>query len=91
MKSMRNHLPAAMDIVLCCAILHNIAIEWRSDEPEEEEEEEEDLNADEDQDIEVIDDDLDNAAIRARGAIVRENLRQQMPPPSVSERRMLNI
>ena len=89
---MRNHLPTAMDIILSCAILHNIAIAWKSEEPEEEEQQDEqDVDENEAVDIVVIDDALDNASIRARGAVVRENLCHQMPPPSASERRRLNI
>ena len=84
---MRNHLPFAQEIILCCSILHNIAIKWRAEEPEEDDEEE-DYGWDR---VAVIDDELDNAIIRARGAMVRDNLRLQMPPPTPSELRRLNL
>ena len=60
---MRNHVKNAMDIILCCCILHNIAIKWNADEPPEEEVEND--GDEEDEDETVIDDELDNALIRA--------------------------
>ena len=95
LTSLRNHLPNAMEIILTCCILHNILIKWGLEEDEDEDEEDENVEGndddndenedEEDNDVEVIDDDLDNATIRARGAVVRENMKDNMPPPTPAE------
>ena len=87
MKSLRNHLPTAMDTILACSILHNIAVKWGIGEPDVDDDDEE-----EEQEVAILEEDeLDNALIRARGSVLRENLRRQMPPPTESESRRLNL
>ena len=96
LTSLRNHLPNALEIILACCILHNIRVKWGLFDPEEDEDEDEDEQQDENEgeemdDIDLIDDDLNNVAIRARGAVLRENMRNNMPPPTASEMRRIRM
>ena len=75
-----------MDIILCCCILHNVAIKWDSNKCPQDQGEHVD-----NEEIVLVDDNLDNEFIRAQGALVRDNLRLEMPPPSASERRRMNM
>ena len=96
LTSLRNHLPNALDIILACCILHNIRVKWGSFDPEEdkerdEDEDEQDENEEEMDDIDLIDDEINNVAIRARGAVLRDNMRNSMPPPTASEMRRIRL
>ena len=98
LKCMRVHLPFAMDLILCCCILHNIAVKWNIEEvgdedPDDDMEEGEEGEEEEEQDgvVQIMDDAVDNATTRARGALLRDNLRAQMPPPTGAERRAMNV
>ena len=90
LKSMRNHVDNAMAIILTCCILHNVAIKWDAEDPPDDAEDSDEDEEGVEEDV-IIDDDLDNARIRAQGAMVRENLRENMPPPTASERRRINM
>ena len=92
LKCMRAHLPFAMDIILCCCILHNIAVKWNIGEVGEEDPDDDDMEEEEqDGDVQIMDDVVDNATTRANGSLLRDNLRAQMPQPTTAERRAMNI
>ena len=71
-----------MDISLAVCILHNIAILWKMPElhgPLEED----------DDDILILEEDQERPEVRARANIIRDRLRQNMPPATASERRRI--
>ena len=81
--SMRTNLEHSMSISLAVCILHNIAVKWgmpqvgEDEDPEEEEQ------------IIVVEEDQERAEVRARGDILRNRLRANMPPPTDEERRKI--
>ena len=74
-RSLRVHLQNAQRIVLATAVLHNMAILWREELPDD---------FDEDEDIQpgnpdiTIEDDEDSVSRRNAGKIARDNLRERM-------------
>ena len=74
-RSLRVHLQNAQRIVLATAVLHNMAILWREELPDD---------FDEDEDIQpgnpdiTIEDDEDSVSRRNAGKIARTNLRERM-------------
>ena len=91
LKNLKNHLPTALDIILACCILHNVALEWGEDqEDDDDSEEDSDEESESEEEVDIQDDELNNDNIRERGARLRENLRENMPPPTASESRRLN-
>ena len=84
---MRNHLNLAMEVVLACCILHNIAIRWGIEVPEGVPEENDDNVAP----VPVVQEFGDRATVRARGEVVKSRLREQMSLLTASERRKLNL
>ena len=85
MCSLRTHLPQSMKIALCCCILHNVSVKWGIEEPPD------DDQRDEDDDIIIVDDDVGRAAVRARGEVIRDRMRVNMPPPTRSESAKMGI
>ena len=80
--AMRTNLANSMSISLAVCILHNIAVKWgmpqigEDEDPEEEEEEEE---------IILLEEFEERADVRARADILRNRMRENMPPPSNAE------
>ena len=91
LRGLRCHYNTALEVTLATAVLHNLSVLWREplpdghnvDIPPE-------IMNDQQGQVVVVDMDLDRAAIRAEGDLVRDRLRQNMPPPTQRERRIMN-
>ena len=75
-----------MAISLAVCILHNICTVWNMPDPPPApaDEDDEDINGDI-----VLEEDLERDEIRARAVVLRDRLRNNMPPPTPSERRRI--
>ena len=83
---MRTHLDHSMAISLAVCILHNIATLWNMPDPPPGDPEE-----DQDEEVILLEDDVERAEVRARASVLRDRLRNNMPPATPSERdRMRN-
>ena len=78
-KGMRTHLDHSMAISLCVCILHNIATTWNMPEPPPGEPEEAEGE------VLLLEDDMERAEVRARGSVLRDRLKNNMPPATASE------
>ena len=72
-----------MSISLAVCILHNIAVKWGIPEIGEDEDQEEE------EEIVIVEENQERAEVRARGEILRNRLRENMPPPTNEERRKI--
>ena len=79
-KAMRTHLDHSMAISLCVCILHNIAITWDMPDPPPGEDPEEP-----EEEVILLEEDLERAEVRARGSVLRDRLKNNMPPATASE------
>lgn len=89
-KQVRFHHSNAIEVVLATAVLHNLSVLWK--QPEWTEEDDDDIPPEfrnSNQGQVRVEDDLDRAAVRAEGEIVRNNLLANMPPPTAKERKQL--
>ena len=73
-----------MGVALATCILHNIAVLWNMPEPNGE------LDPPRpDEEIIILEDDEERADVRARAEVLRNRMRENMPPASESERRKM--
>ena len=72
-----------MAISLAVCILHNIAVIWNMPDPPPGQDD------DDDGDDILLEEDLERAEVRARAVVLRDRLRNNMPPPTPSERRRM--
>ena len=73
-----------MAISLAVCILHNVAVLWRMPEPPEERDPPEDQ-----EEIVILEEDDERAEVRARAEVLRNRLRENMPPATEAETRKM--
>jgi hypothetical protein len=86
LDAMRNKVAFAQKVVIATAVLHNLAVRWEDQVPEdetdkqEEEEEEEEVEDDADDEAKLLLERTSEASLREKGERLRDQLREAMMP-----------
>lgn len=89
LKQVRFHHSNAIEVVFATAVLHNLSVLCKQPQWNEEDDDIPPKFRNSNQGQVRVEDDLDRAAVRAEGEIVRNNLLANMPPPTAKERKQL--